>query len=185
MRILIYGFGPYRQFHDNVTEQIVRALPRRGGLKKIVFPVRFHKSQFIGAVERFRPVMILGLGQCSRGRVLRMETRAVNRRRNSKLDEARPIMRGGPPRLATHFQLKLARRAGVSNNAGDYVCNYSMYVMLDYIQRRKLPVLYGFIHVPRLYDPKIALRELRRALSSSRFNVQRSMPERCSRRSNR
>ena len=50
MRILIYGFRPYRQFHDNVTEKIVSSLPKRRGLKKIVFAVRFHKSQFTGAV---------------------------------------------------------------------------------------------------------------------------------------
>ena len=174
MRVLIYGFGPYRQFYDNVTEKIVRALPRHAGLKKIVFPVRFHKSQFIRAVESSRPDMILGLGQCSGGRVLRMETRAVNRRRNSRLDEPRPIVRGGPPKLATNLKLNLVPQARVSNNAGDYVCNYSMYVMLDYIKRRKLAVLYGFIHVPRLYDPKLALRVLRRGLSRSRFNVQRS-----------
>jgi pyroglutamyl-peptidase len=172
MRILIYGFGPYRQFHDNITEKIVRALPRRVGLKTIVFPVRFHKHQFIGAVKRFRPDVVLGAGQCSGGRILRLETRATNRWRYSRLDKAKPIVPGGPPKLLTNLRLKLAQRTRVSNDAGDYVCNYSMYVMLDHIKRRKLPVLYGFIHVPRSYDPKQAARVLRQVLRSSRFNVQ-------------
>ena len=160
MRILIYGFGPYRQFHDNVTEKIVSSLPKRRGLEKIVFAVRFHKSQFTGAVEKFRPDIVLGLGQCSRGRFLRMEIRAANRRRNSTDQKPRPIVRGGPPKLFTNLNLNLARQARVSNDAGDYVCNYSMYVMLDYIKRRKLPVLYGFVHVPRAYDPCKAVRVL-------------------------
>jgi hypothetical protein len=55
--------------------------------------------------------------------------------------------------------------------------------MLDYIKRRKLPVIYGFVHVPCRYDPKKVLRLLRRALASSKFNVQGSTPERRSRRS--
>ena len=172
MRVLIYGFGPYRQFHDNVTEKIVSSLPKRRGLEKIVFAVRFHKSQFTGAVEKFRPDIVLGLGQCSRGRFLRMEIRAANRRRNSTDQKPRPIVRGGPPKLFTNLNLNLARQARVSNDAGDYVCNYSMYVMLDYIKRRKLPVLYGFVHVPRRYDPKKVLRLLRQALASSMFKVQ-------------
>ena len=172
MRILIYGFGPYRQFHDNVTEKIVRSLAARRGLEKIVFPVRFHKSQFTGAVEKFRPDIVLGLGQCSSGRVLRMENRAVNRRRNSTDQKPRPIVRGGPPKLFTNLKLNLARQARVSNDAGDYVCNYSMYVLLDYIKRRKLPVIYGFVHVPCRYDPRKVLCLLRQTLLSSRFNVQ-------------
>ena len=169
MRVLIYGFGPYRQFRDNVTEKIVRALPKRRGLKKIVFPVRFDKSQFTRAVEKFRPDVVLGLGQCSTGRVLRMETRAINQRRSSTDQAPRPIVRAGPPKLRTNLKLNLARHARVSKDAGDYVCNYSMYVIIDLVKRRKLPVRYGFVHVPCRYDPKIALRVLRRAIDGSKY----------------
>jgi pyrrolidone-carboxylate peptidase len=38
----------------------------------------------------------------------------------------------------------------MSNNAGDYVCNYSMYVMLTEIARRDMKIPFGFIHIP--YD---------------------------------
>jgi pyroglutamyl-peptidase len=174
MRILIYGFGPYHQFNDNVTEKIVRALPKRRELKKIVFAVRFHKGQFTRALKDFRPDVVLGLGQCSRGSLLRQERRAVNRRRHSGDEKPRHIARAGPPKLFTNLNLKLSRHAKWSQDAGNYVCNFSMYVMLDYIKRRKLPTHYGFVHVPRGYDPKKALTVLRRALTSSRFNVQGS-----------
>ncbi|MDH3442565.1 MAG: hypothetical protein OEN50_01455, partial [Deltaproteobacteria bacterium] len=83
MRIIIYGFGPYRHYRENVSEKILRTWPRRPGLKKIVFPVRFHRSQFTKAVKAFRPDAVLGLGQCSRGRVLRTETTAINRRHDA------------------------------------------------------------------------------------------------------
>jgi pyroglutamyl-peptidase len=175
MRILIYGFGPYRQFHDNVTEKIVRAFPKRPGLKKIVFPVRFHKEQFIAAVKSFRPDVVLGLGQCSRGSLLRQERRAVNRRRNSRDEKPRSIVRAGSSKLFTNLKLNLPGRAKFSLDAGNYVCNFSMYVMLDHIKRRGLPIQYGFVHVPRGYNAKRALRVLRKALASSRFDVQDSV----------
>lgn len=174
MRILIYGFGPYRQFRDNVTEKILRALPPQRGLKKIVFPVRFRKNQFTGAVKAVRPDVIIGLGQCARGRLLRRESRAVNKKRRSQRAKVRPIAQGGAPTHLTNLKLDLGREARNSCNAGSYVCNFSMYVMIDFIKRRKLPAFYGFVHVPCTYDPGKAVRVLRQALRSLRIKVQRS-----------
>jgi pyroglutamyl-peptidase len=162
MRLLIYGFGPYGEFQENITEKILRRLPRRSGLRKIVFPVRFHKRQFINAVKNHEPDVILGLGQCSRGQRLRIESRAKNRKRNSPKEKARPIIAGGPQRLRTN--LKLALNGQSSNNAGEYVCNYSMYVMLHFIKRHRLPIRYGFIHIPYTYDHKRAVRLLAKAV---------------------
>jgi len=164
MRLLVYGFGPYGHFRDNVTKKILRQLPRKSGLKKIVFPVRFHKRQFINAVKAHDPDAVLGLGQCSSGRRLRLEAQAVNRRRNSPREKARPIIAGGPQKLATDLNLDLGRRGRPSTRAGDYVCNYSMYVILDFIKRRRRKVRFGFIHIPYSYDPGMAARLLLQAM---------------------
>ena len=45
-----------------------------------------------------------------------------------------------------------------STDAGDYVCNFSMYVMLDHIRRNRLDMHYGFIHIPHDYDVLKATR---------------------------
>ena len=66
MRILIYGFGPYRRFHENITAKIIAALPKRAGLKKLVFPVRFQRAPFVQALKQHNPDIVLGLGQSSR-----------------------------------------------------------------------------------------------------------------------
>ncbi len=163
-RILVYGFGPYRHFQNNVTETIVRHLPRSPRLKRIVFPVRFHRSQFIKAIIDFKPNVILGLGQCSRGSLLRIETRAANGRRTTKRERARPIVRGGARRLSTTLPLELGSRARLSKDAGDYVCNYSMYVILDFLKQRRRPARFGFVHIPRKHDPRKAVRLLVNAL---------------------
>jgi pyroglutamyl-peptidase len=164
MRVLIYGFGPYREFSDNITEKILRKFPQRNGLKKVVFPVRFHKSQFIGAVEKHKPDVIVGLGQCSRGRRLRIEAQAINSRRNNQNEKGRPIITGQPPRLRTNIKLALGRHGKSSHKAGDYVCNYSMYVILDFLKRRRLPIRFGFIHIPHKYQANKAMRLLEKAI---------------------
>jgi pyroglutamyl-peptidase len=155
MRVLVYGFGPYKQFKSNITQEIVRKIPRSAGLKKIVFPVRFDKNQFIAAIAKHRPDVILGLGQCGSGKYLRIERRAVNRRRNSKEEKGRAIRRRGPRWLRPTLRLEkraFGRRAVTSSNAGDYVCNFSMYVLLDHLQRNHGGARYGFIHIPHDYD---------------------------------
>jgi pyroglutamyl-peptidase len=161
MRVLVYGFGAYKQFKDNITRRIVRKLPPSANLKKIIFPVRFHKTQFTAAIKKHRPDVILGLGQCSTGAKLRIERRAVNRRRNNKVEKGRAIARGGPKALAATLRLDkpvLGKQAKISRDAGDYVCNFSMYVMLDYLRRRSKAARFGFVHVPCDYDRKRAVK---------------------------
>ncbi len=151
-RILVYGFGSYLQYRQNVTTEILRKLPQWSCLRKIVFPVRFDRRQFVAAVRTYQPDVILGLGQCSSGEVLRVENRAVNRRRTDRKSEARPILMSGAPSHVTTLDLKLGSSATGSNRAGDYVCNYSMYVLLDFLERQRLPVRFGFVHIPYDYD---------------------------------
>lgn len=151
MRLLIYGFGPYKQFQDNSTQRVVGILPRSQNLKKIVFPVRFDKRQFTDAVKEYNPDVVLGLGQCSRGKRLRIERRAINRKRNEKKERARPIVGGGPKWLPTTLKrgtFRFGKQAKSSRDAGDYVCNFSMYVILDYLKHHDPAARFGFIHIP-------------------------------------
>jgi pyroglutamyl-peptidase len=167
MRLLVYGFGPYKQFKTNITQKIIRKFPRSANLKKIVFPVRFDKNQFIAAVAKHRPDVILGLGQCGSGKHLRIERRAVNRRRNSKEEKGRTIRRGGPKSLTPTLRLRktlFGGQAKSSSNAGDYVCNYSMYMVLDHIKRKSSKTRFGFVHIPHDYPFARAFRLIRRAV---------------------
>lgn len=168
MRLLIYGFGPYRQFKENITEKILRRLPARSGVKKVIFSARFQKRQFVEVLKKHKPEIILGLGQTSRSKRLKIERRAVNQRRENMDDRARPIRRGGRNWLATSLRWNGGRQARISHNAGDYVCNYSMYVILDYLKRRRLPARFGFIHIPHDYNPARAQRFLTKVVREIR-----------------
>src|ERR1051325_5265614 len=104
-RILVYGFGPYGPFSDNITARILKTLPRQPGLTKRVFPVRFHRQQFIDALMRAKPDIVLGLGQSSRRRI-EIESRGVNHRRANRSAKRRAIFATGPKQLSTTFGTK-------------------------------------------------------------------------------
>ena len=157
VRVLLYGFGPYRNFNENITRQIIESVPPRPGLRKIVFPVRFQRRQFVEALARPRPLMVLGLGQSTRPRI-EVETRAINRRHASKSSVQKPITPGGAEWLPATMPLYVTRPSAKSINAGDYVCNYSMYVMLEELEFQNHDGFFAFLHIPHNYDLKTACR---------------------------
>lgn len=163
VRVLVYGFGPYRKFTENITAQVIDSLAPRPGLRKLVFPVRFQRRQFIDALGEPMPLVVLGLGQCARPRI-EVETRAINRRRADKSRAAQPISTGGEPWLPATMPLYLTRPSAKSINAGDYVCNYSMYVMLEEIERREHSSRFGFVHIPFDHDLPAACRYVERVV---------------------
>ena len=163
MRVLVYGFGPYEEFRDNITEKIIGMLPSQPHVKTVVFRVRFHKRQFIEVLKRHQPDVVIGLGQCTRNRT-EIESRATNRKRADEKGSFKPIRRCGAEFLPTTLDIKLGPRVGRSNNAGDYVCNYSMYVILDYICRTAGQAKFTFLHIPHDGDPRNGAALLTRAI---------------------
>jgi pyroglutamyl-peptidase len=163
MRVLVYGFGPYEKFRDNITEKIIGMLPSQPHVKTVVFRVRFHKRQFIEVLKRHQPDVVIGLGQCTRNRT-EIESRATNRKRADEKGSFEPIRRCGAEFLPTTLDIKLGPRVGRSNNAGDYVCNYSMYVILDYICRTAGQAKFTFLHIPHDGDPRNGAALLTRAI---------------------
>ena len=119
--------------------------------------MRFHRGQFIDAIKKHEPDIVLGLGQCSGGRRLRLETRAVNAAARARKDQkTKKIVSRGAAQLTTNLPVALGPRGRRSRFAGDYVCNFSMYVMLDFLARQESKTRYGFVHIPHDYDPRKA-----------------------------
>jgi pyroglutamyl-peptidase len=163
MRIFIYGFGPYRQFQENITARVVKALAPRPELRKAVFLVRFRRSQFVGALKRHKPDVVLGMGQSGRKNI-EIETRAANRKRVSKAAPARLISKHGRRWLPTTLAVRMGPSIRRSKNAGDYVCNYSMYVIIDYLRRQAPKAKFGFVHIPFDYDAVKAEKVIERMI---------------------
>jgi pyrrolidone-carboxylate peptidase len=149
-KILVYGFGPFGGYPENITQKIIDKLKRRKLLVKIIFPAVFDGKIFLRAVARHKPDLILGLGQCPRGSRIRIERRCVNQKKELANDKIRKIIPGGPSHRSVNFKLGNDVSSRLSYDAGNFVCNFSMYVLSDYATKNVID--FAFLHVPRDHD---------------------------------
>jgi pyrrolidone-carboxylate peptidase len=164
MRTLIYGFGPYGKWKTNVTQRVLGKIPAEKDLRKKVFEVDFDSGQFLDEIKAFKPDFIIGLGQHPRGKKLRIERKAKNLCRGSKKQAPEPIRTNGPEYLFSSLRIKPCKECRVSYDAGQYVCNFSMYIVLESLKGS--PVKFAFIHIPKDYDASAAARFVERVICS-------------------
>ena len=154
MKILVYGFGPYKEWRDNVTVRVLSLLKERDNLHRKVFDVEFDENMFLDEIKTFDPDIVIGMGQHPRARKIRIERTAVNRKRNSRDEEPVPIHPDGPEKVYVSLKMPPRPDTRITYNAGDYVCNFSMYVIGRYCTYNGIK--YAFLHVPMTIDPVFA-----------------------------
>jgi pyroglutamyl-peptidase len=170
--ILVTGFGAFPGAPTNPSAAILDRLERHRSrlarlglsLQTALLPVVFDQvgPSLEVAVVATKPDAILHLGLAGRRRAVSVETRAINRAGPLHPDAARQraaqqIRPGGRPVLAAtypaHRVLMAVRATDVharrSIDAGDYVCNTTLYLTLA----DGLAPLAGFVHVPRTRNP--------------------------------
>lgn len=155
MKILLYGFGPYKQFQENISERIVNAVQDQPELVKVIFPVKFKPGIFLRELRKHHPEIILGIGQApSGGKKMRIEKQANNlmRKDDGFLKKIKPH---GSKSYSVNLHLKETKDTIASDNAGRYVCNFSMYIISDFILDKQIK--FAFLHVPRDYNLEKAI----------------------------
>ncbi len=148
--VLVYGFGPYMGFRENVTEKTIRALPRSLRAHRKVFAVKFDRGMFERELERVRPEVVIGMGQHPRARKLRLER----------------IAKRGAVRRTVSLRLPRTPDTTTTYDAGGYVCNFSMWVVQEWCAKHA--ARFTFIHVPRAYPPARLATYLAKCLSGLR-----------------
>jgi pyroglutamyl-peptidase len=167
-RVLVTGFGRFPEAASNPTEDLVaalKAMPRAAHssilIEAHVLPVRWGATgaTLRDLIESMAPEAILMFGLASRARVLRVETRALNRA--SEIHPDADGQRHPGPWLEAHGPAELRSRADMaaliaairatgvaarlSRDAGSYLCNAALWAALA-AAAPEVPV--GFIHVP-------------------------------------
>jgi pyroglutamyl-peptidase len=177
IRILLTAFGAFPGAPVNPTMKIASALQKRHRklerhgifLETRVLPVVFEgvRTRLEEMIAETRPDIVLHLGLAGRRKTMSVETRALNRLTLLHVDALRKysgsiFVEGKAPlqRRSRFGALRLARTMGtagarsrLSIDAGDYLCNQTLYHSLGLH-----PGLCGFVHVPR---PKALRRPLR------------------------
>ncbi|MEQ1569292.1 MAG: hypothetical protein ABMA64_26885 [Myxococcota bacterium] len=153
MNVLVTGFGPFPGVEVNPTETLVRALDGRHlGRARIVgavLPVSYRRgpAMALAAARGCDAALVLGFGVATARDQVWVERRGrfVARGRPDVDHEEEPDLAPVPEVRATVDCEALARAlgAGLSDDAGDYVCNAWLHRVAH-----GLAVPVGFVHVP-------------------------------------
>ena len=166
-RLLITGFDAFGGSEENPSWLAVAQLPEKIGsftLKKCMLPTIYEKATRVvqEAAEDFAPDVILCVGVATGRDAVTPERIAVNIRDARIADNAGnhptgdPIAADGPAAsfatVPVAAMAQAIRDAGipgaVSNTAGTFVCNDTLYSLLHHFAGSNTRV--GFIHVPAL-----------------------------------
>jgi pyroglutamyl-peptidase len=177
--ILVTGFGPFPGMECNPTEQLVRALGRRRdrhGSRVVahVFETSYAAvdSELPVLIRRHNPSVILMFGVAAARKRLRIETFARNALSRVHEDAAGHlpaqalIEKTGPVRLPLRTPsrrlLGAARASGfaaeISDDAGNYLCNYLCWHASRIAAASRASRLVAFVHVPQVRPLRLRSR---------------------------
>ncbi len=182
--LLITGFEPFGGEQVNPSWEAVQRLPDRVGryrLHKLQIPTVFGLAaqRVLEAALELRPQMILCIGQAGGREAVTPERVAINLQ-DAKIPDNlgsqpvdTPVLPGGPAAYFSTVPVKTMAEAicaaglpaRVSNTAGTFVCNDTLYRLLHHFGGQNTRV--GFIHVPWMDgqgSPCLSLGDIGRAL---------------------
>ena len=185
--LLITGFDPSDGAAVNSSWEVVRQLPEQiGDLKlcKLKIPTVFGLAAetVLECAQTVKPAAILCLGVASSRSAVTPERIGINVRTaripDNQGNQPReiPIVPGGADGLFSTVNVTAMANAieaagfpgAVSNTAGTFVCNDTLYTLLHHY--RNTPVKVGFIHVPQLPEqgqPSLPLADTVRAVTAA------------------
>ncbi len=169
-KALITGFEPYGGRRLNPSGELAAALDG-ARLGDLVVVGRTLPVVFAGLAERIeaclaetKPSMVIALGLWPGEPTVRLERLAVNLADCTTPDNAGALPRGelldpnGAPTLSATLPLRAIDAAllaagipaRLSDTAGTFLCNATLYTLLRAIERRGQRIPCGFIHLPYL-----------------------------------
>jgi len=174
MKILLTGFEPFLGMETNPTEQIVNALSGTEIDGKTIYgkvlPVDFNKTvpALLAEIEAIKPDVVLSLGLALGRTCITPERIAINCMDGEKdnagqVYQDEKIASDGPDGYFSTLpnrEIVTALSADglpakVSNTAGTYLCNQTMYAARHYAETNGLVMRSGFVHIPA--DHQLAL----------------------------
>lgn len=204
--LLVTGFEPFGGMEANPTQEIVSSLERDVlpgvEVRTLLLPVTYDEClrRAIAEIDRLQPAAVISCGLYAGRTAVTPERVALNVKDtmaedpipdnagNSPVDES---ISDGPDGLFASLPVRAIAdeisAAGipsfVSNTAGTYICNNTMYGVLDHLRRTGQPTLAGFIHFPASTAmavrnptlPSLPIDMMRRALLIALEEVSREL----------
>ncbi|MFC4354332.1 pyroglutamyl-peptidase I [Chryseomicrobium palamuruense] len=173
-KLMLTGFEPFLSFTVNPTMKIVEELDGQqiGGYQIVgkILSVDFKQTgdQLVELLDKEQPDALISLGLAGGRYKITPERIALNfndvvatntdNSGNAPIDE--PIVEGGPAgylstlpyRNMINRLLESGYPSEISNSAGTYLCNHTMYKGLHYFAEKGMNVPSGFIHIPASHE---------------------------------
>ncbi|MFZ5847579.1 MAG: pyroglutamyl-peptidase I [Actinomycetota bacterium] len=170
--ILVTGFEPFGGMPVNPTEQLVSALDEAAvpgvTLHTAVLPVAYDECANVvrDLLDRHEPDAVIACGLAAGRTAVTPERIAVNVKdtasdqsiadNTGRRPSDEPIVPDGPDGLFSTLPVReivvalqaAGIPAAISNTAGTYICNNTMYAVLDHLRRAGRNVPAGFLHFP-------------------------------------
>ena len=185
--LLITGFDPFGGDSINPSWEAVKKLPDRIGnwkLCKLEIPTVFSLAAetVLRKAQEVAPAAILCLGVAAGRSAVTPERIGINVR-SARIPDNRgnqpkeePVIPGGEDGLFSTMRVSAMAAAieamglpgAVSNTAGTFVCNDTLYTLLHHYQGTGVKV--AFLHVPHLPeqgDPSLPLEDTVRAITAA------------------
>ena len=185
--LVITGFDPFGGDSINPSWEAVKKLPDRIGnwkLCKLEIPTVFSLAAetVLRKAQEVAPAAILCLGVAAGRSAVTPERIGINVR-SARIPDNRgnqpkeePVIPGGEDGLFSTMSVSAMAAAieamglpgAVSNTAGTFVCNDTLYTLLHHYQGTGVKV--GFLHVPQLPeqgDPSLPLEDTVRAITAA------------------
>lgn len=160
-KVFLYGFQPFLQYTHNITSDIISAVKAEKLAPSYVFPVEFNREMFEEKFTAHQPEIIIGMGMMERARKIRIERKAVN-----LTSQGEEITSGGASLKQVSLKIPKTPESTITYDAGQYVCNYSMYVGSEYSESHNCS--YAFLHVPMSVEVQDVVSFLRETLKNVR-----------------
>lgn len=178
-KILVTGFEPFGGMELNPTEQLVSSLAadevRGVELHTVLLPVTYDEclQRLVAEIERLQPAAVVSCGLYAGRAAVTPERVGLNVKDTMAEDPIadnagrKPVdepIGDGPDALFSTLPVRRIvenlKQAGVpsfvSNTAGTFICNNTLYGVLDHVRRNQLSPLAGFIHFPASTEMAVA-----------------------------
>jgi len=172
MKILISGFEPFGKMSINPTEELLKEAEKFAieevEITTILLPVNYDEcaEKLIAKMDEIQPDIVISCGLAAGRTAITPERIGINvkdtgsgdpypdNRGNVPVDEL--IDGTGPDGLFSTLPIRQIEKnlkaehipASISNSAGTFICNNTLYAVLNHIRKNNLPIKAGFIHFP-------------------------------------
>ncbi|MEH7441172.1 pyroglutamyl-peptidase I [Bacillus sp. JJ1122] len=172
MKILISGFEPFGKMTINPTEELLKEAEKFAiegvEVTTILLPVNYDEcaEKLIAKMDEIQPDTVISCGLAAGRTAITPERIGINvkdtgsgdpypdNRGNVPVDEM--IDEDGPDGLFSTLPIRQIEKnlkaehipSAISNTAGTFICNNTLYAVLNHIRKNQLPIKAGFIHFP-------------------------------------